>query len=262
MIELYHWEPNTFSLKPLVVLHEKGLAFTSRYTDLQDPACRLPATGGSRIEVTYNPEFLGPVLVDRGKAMTESFFLSLYIDEAYPERPLRPADARGRWRVLMWARYVNEVLTPAICTLGCKAYLVPALKTRGRALLEAAIAALPTQELRSAWQDALNDSYSPELLEDCRRKIVQSVAKIEAALGERPWLAGDDYSLADIDAYAFVAPVRILAPDLVNAQIAPRTQTWLQTIDARPAVKAALAASRSGAPHEAFAPGAEHSRWG
>ena len=28
MIELYHWEPNMFSLKPLIVLHEKGIPFT------------------------------------------------------------------------------------------------------------------------------------------------------------------------------------------------------------------------------------------
>ncbi|MDE3114957.1 MAG: glutathione S-transferase family protein [Pseudomonadota bacterium] len=262
MIELFHWEPNTFSLKPLVVLHEKGLEFASRYTNFQDPAYTIVAPGGSETELTHNPELTGPVLVDRGTAMTESFFLSLYLDEAYPERPLRPADAKGRWRVLMWARYVNEVLTPAICTLGCKAFLVPELKKRERAPLEAAIAALPTLERRNAWLDALNDRYPSDLLEDSRRKIAQSVAKIEAALGERPWLAGDEYSLADIDAYALAAPIRVLAPRLLTAESAPRMLKWLDAISERPAVKAALATSKTGTPHEAFAPGAEHSRWG
>ncbi len=33
MLELYHWEPNTFFLKPLIALKEKQAAFTSRYFD-------------------------------------------------------------------------------------------------------------------------------------------------------------------------------------------------------------------------------------
>ena len=33
MLELYHWEPNTFYLKPLIALKEKQAAFTSRYFD-------------------------------------------------------------------------------------------------------------------------------------------------------------------------------------------------------------------------------------
>ena len=33
MLELYHWEPNTFFLKPLIALKEKEAEFTSRYFD-------------------------------------------------------------------------------------------------------------------------------------------------------------------------------------------------------------------------------------
>ena len=33
MLELYHWEPNGPFLKPLIALHEKDVAFTSRYFD-------------------------------------------------------------------------------------------------------------------------------------------------------------------------------------------------------------------------------------
>src|SRR6185437_10727615 len=33
MLELYHWEPNTYYLKPLIALHEKQAAFTSRWFD-------------------------------------------------------------------------------------------------------------------------------------------------------------------------------------------------------------------------------------
>ena len=33
MLELYHWEPNGFYLKPLIALEEKGATFTSRWFD-------------------------------------------------------------------------------------------------------------------------------------------------------------------------------------------------------------------------------------
>lgn len=261
MLELYHWEPNTLSLKPLIVLHEKGLAFTSRYVDfLSADGHALPQEVASAMEVRHNPEGSGPILVDHGTAMTESFFISLYLDEAYPQKPLRPADAANRWRILMWARFVNEVLEPAVSTLGAKKYLVPALQRRARREMEETIARMPTKELRDGWSAVLDDSYSDELLADSRRKLGIGVKKVEDALAEGDWLAGGDYSLADIDAYALIAPARDLASDLLAD--APRSSDWLARIDARPAVKAALGASRTGKPHEAYAPGPEHSRWG
>jgi glutathione S-transferase len=261
MLELYHWEPNTLSLKPLIVLHEKGLGFTSRYVDLLSlPGTALPAEIASTMEVTHNPEGHGPILVDRGTPMTESFFISLYLDEAYPQKPLRAADAANRWRVLMWARFVNEVLEPAVSTLGAKKYLVPALRKRERRDVEKAIARMPTREQREGWTTALDDSYADELLADSRRKLGLGVRKVEDTLAHGDWLAGPDYSLADIDAYALIAPARDLAPELL-ADV-PRTGAWLSRIDARSAVAAALGASRTGKPHEAYAPGPEHSRWG
>ncbi len=159
MLELYHGEPNTFSLKPLIVLHEKGLDYTSHYVGPTDFDA-VPAAIRGAMEVQHNPEGDGPILVDHGTAMTESFFVSLYLDEAFPQVPLRASDAANRWRVLMWARFVNEVLAPAVVTLGCHKYLSPWLKTQNRVEIERAIAAMPTSERRSGWTTALAGSYS------------------------------------------------------------------------------------------------------
>src|SRR5215471_10283913 len=86
MLELYHGEPNTFSLKPLIVLQEKGLDYTSHYVGPTDFDA-VPAAIRSAMEVQYNPEGDGPILVDHGTAMTESFFLSIYLDDAFPQVP-------------------------------------------------------------------------------------------------------------------------------------------------------------------------------
>jgi glutathione S-transferase len=261
MPALYHWEPNTFSLKPLIVLHEKKVEFESRYVDfLAFEHATIPATN-TAIETAHNPEGEGPVLVHMGTAMSESFFICLYLDEAFPEAALRPKDAYGRWRVLAWARFVNEVLSPAVSTLGCRDYLTPALKIRNRADLERAIAKLPAAEQRNGWLAAVNGSYSDDLIADSKRKLGIAVRKTEEALAAGEWLIGG-YSLVDIDAFAMLNAAPTLAPDVVGGQSSPRTMAWLDRMRNRPAVKAALAVARTPSPETAFTPGPEHSRWG
>ena len=78
----------------------------------------------------------------------------------------------------------------------------------------------------------------------------------------RQWLVGSAYSLADIDAFAMCNSLPALVPALVSESTAPHVMEWLRRIRERPAVRAALALSRSGEPEKAFAPGPEHSRWG
>lgn len=259
MIELYHGEPNMTALKPLITLHEKGLAFISHYLNY---ANFEHASLQEAFEIRQNPEGEGPILLDHGVPMTESLFITLYIDEAYPEKPLRARDARNRWRVLMWARFLNEVTAPALCTLGCHKFLTVELKKRDRKQVETEIAALPCKEQQDGWRAALCNSYSDEQLQDSRRKAELSVKKVESALQGANWLAGPDFSIADIDAFALMRPLAKNFPELLNERIAPRTMAWLGRIEARPAVKAALATSKTGVPETSFTPGSEHSRWG
>jgi hypothetical protein len=53
-----------------------------------------------------------------------------------------------------------------------------------------------------------------------------------------------------------------LAPDLVSQSASPHIMAFLQRVQSRPAVRAALALSRTGRPEQAFVPGPEASRWG
>ena len=260
MLELYHWEPNTFSLKTLIALKEKGLAFESRYLDPTDFSgeARLPALN---LEAENNPETEGPILVHEGQAITESFFILEYLDDAFPDAPLRPGDPEGDWKVRVWARFLGERTAPGVATLGCKAYLVPAL--RERRLNDASVLdRFKNQERRVAWEQALTDSYSKADLAESRRKVALTVEKIEEALAQSDWLAAERYTMADIAAFAFVNCLPKLAPEVCNEDAAPRTMAWLERIRARPAVREALAMSRTGRPDEAFAPGPEHARWG
>jgi glutathione S-transferase len=263
-IELYHFEPNLFSLKPLIALNEKGLDFTSHYVDWTDFEQLGPGGPALNLEARHNPELEGPILVHDGAVITESFFMMEYLEDAFPGRtPLKPGAPEGDWRVQVWGRFNGERIAPAVSTLGCHKYLVPQLKEKRINLADQLLERISPEERRNAWAQAIQDGYSPEILEDSRRRVGLLIERIETALaGGRQWLVDDAYSLADIDAFAMANPQPKLTPELCNGKVAPAAMAWIGRMRERPAVKKALALSRTGKPEEAFAPGPEHARWG
>src|SRR5262245_53597448 len=262
MLELYHWEPNGSWLKPLIALHEKGLAFRSRYVDVLALEQYQPGFLAASRETELNQEGEGPVLVHDGRQITESLFMIEYLEDAFPDVPLRPGDPLSHARILAWARFINEVFMPAVNTLGCHLYLAPQFKGRDVTALEPMLARIPMKHVQDGWRLAFTDAYSADLLQDSERKVKLSVQRIEDALRQSPWLVGSSYSLADIDAFSISHALTTLTPGVVNKSATPRTIDWLDRIRARPAVRAALDTSRTGKPERAFAPGLEHSRWG
>jgi glutathione S-transferase len=71
-----------------------------------------------------------------------------------------------------------------------------------------------------------------------------SVERMEKILQTGPWLAGAEYSLADVNTYSIAAGVPRFFPELMNERISPRTMDWLHRMNERPAVKAALGMAR------------------
>jgi glutathione S-transferase len=262
MLELYHWEPNGSGLKPLIALHEKQLEFRSRYVDVLALEQYRPGFLEPSAETRLPLEGEGPILIHDGRQITESLFIIEYLEDAFPAISLRPAEPILHARILAWARFINEVLMPAVSTLGCHAYLVPKLKGFSRATAAPVLEQVPVQYLREGWQSAFDNSYSDDLIEDSRRKVALGVRRLEDALSGVPWLVGSTYTLADIDAFSICNALPTLTPEVVSASATPRLLQWLARMRQRPAVHAALARSRTGKPEQAFAPGPEHSRWG
>lgn len=249
MIEFYHWEPTSNSGEVLICLKEKGLDFAGHYVDV---------LAGEQ----FSPEFLElnrygqvPVLVHDGKVLTETGFILQYLDATFPDAPLTPASAEDRYWVGVWIKYVNEYMAPAAWKLGAEA-----IAARAGAGLKASLARAPL-ERQQAWRKAL-DGFDSVDREIARGLLPVRLERMEAALGQTPWLAGEDYSLADIVVFPTASALPHVAPDLVNAKATPRVLEWLERMRARPAVQAALAMARTERPEQAFAPGPEGSRWG
>jgi glutathione S-transferase len=258
MLELYHWAPNGPWLKPLIVLAEKDLPCTLRPIDVLAFEQYGPSMPAPTLETRLNLEGEGPLLVHDGRQLTESFFMSEYLDTVFPGPALRPADPIAFNRMLSWARFINEVFMPAANTLGCQQYLAPTLtnKQPPMQILEQ----IPLSFLRESWLRAYNNDYPESLLAESRRKVTLALDKMESALTTSPWLLGNDYSLTDIDAFAISRSLPLLTPDLLEAH--PRTADWLTRMQQRPAVQKALTIGSWTHPETSFAPGPEHARWG
>ncbi|MGE5721962.1 MAG: glutathione S-transferase family protein [Sphingomonadales bacterium] len=263
MLELYHWEPNVFSLAALTALNEKGLDYASRYLDWLNFEQLGPDMPALNLEAEHNPEYEGPLLKDGDALISESFFLMEYLDDKYPETPLKLRTPYGDWQVQVWGRFLGERVSNAVSTLGCHRYLHPLLKERRINSAEAVTGRFAVQERQVAWREAIEDSYSEDVLRDSKRKAGLLVERIEKALaGGGEWLVENSYTIADIDAFSKANSLPKLLPDVANEEKARNFWAWLERMRARPAVRKALATSKTGKPDEAFAPGPEHPRWG
>ena len=245
---LYHGEPNGPSLTVLAALFEKGADAALERIDLaagDRHAARVPHA----MEVEHSIEGEGPVLVVDGIPMADSVFLACYLDDVGPGPALRPTAPYDRWRMMTWCRYVIERVAPAASYLGLHAGPPAGVPDK-----------ITSVDLAERWSDAVAGRFDQSRLADCRAKIAQAVERIEQELSDgRDWLIGD-FSIADLESYAWLAGMRTIVPEAFADR--PHTAAWLARVKARPAVTRALATATTAAPERVWAPGPEINRWG
>ena len=65
--------------------------------------------------------------------------------------------------------------------------------------------------------------------------------RMEATLGDGPWLLGDMFSLADIAMAPYVNRIEVLErPEIISASTRPRVAGWWQRIQDRPGFQEAF----------------------
>lgn len=253
MLELYHWEPVSHSLRVLIGLEECGAGYRSRYVDL------LEFEQFADDFLSMNRTGQVPVLVSNGRAMCESALINEYLAESYPDAALAPTDPLGWYEAITWSKYIDYNLSSSLATLGCRKYLVPLLAGRDTGALLERVGRIPVVQRRSGWRMAIEDAYPDDLVANSERKARLVLEKMEGMLASAEWLVGDRYSVADIDTFAMIHGLRDVAGDTGTA---PAVDAWYERIASRPAVQRAFARTTNFEPGRIYAPGPEHSRWG
>lgn len=239
MIRYYHAEPLANSLKSMIPLKEKGLAYESVYVDLHK------FEQHSDWFVAINPEGQVPVLDHDGTIVTHTTVINEYLEDAFPDAnpadgPLRPRDPVGAARMRYWNKFVDEHVMNHVSMHGWHRMIGVITRNIEAGEFKRLMAHVPLPDQRKKWMTA-RSGFSEADLANATDKIEYALNKVEAQLGQTRWLAGDAYTLADINFYSHCGMmVERMFPDLHVAERFPRLCAWRDAVTARPAVAEAL----------------------
>ena len=164
-----------------------------------------------------SPRFIVPVLeLDDGTCIAESVAICRYIEEIQPDPPLFGRDAREKALVEMWNRHAES-----------DGFGAAGLMVRNSA---------PMFEGRAVTGVSEGEPQIPELVERGRRVLDRFMLEVNDHLGSNAFLAGDNFSIADITAFITVG-----FSERANYAIpegCENVQRWHGEIAARPSASA------------------------
>jgi glutathione S-transferase len=235
-LRLYHAEPGANSLKSLIPLKEKRLDFESCYVDLHKFEQHEPWF------VAINPEGQVPVLDHDGFIVTHTTVINEYLEDVFPATvPLRPSDPQGTARMRFWNKFIDEHVMNYVSMHGWHRFVGVLARGIERGEFDKLMERIPLREQREKWRTA-RSGFSETDLANATRKVDAAVAKVEERLSRSTWLAGDMYTLADINFFSHLGLyLTRMFPEIGTAQRCPHLLAWIERIKARPAVQAALA---------------------
>ena len=233
MLELYHNAVSTCSQKVRLVLAEKSLDFKSQPVDLVSGEQHDPEY------VKLNPNHVVPTLIDGGRVLTESSLINEYLDDDYPDTPLRPADAASRHAMRLWIKRIDEKVHPAASVLTFAIGAREALRSQPEAVREANLQAIPDPARRATRRSVLDHGVKAPEFAGALARFVELIDVVQDSSGR--WLSGDDFGLADAAVLPYVLRLDHLAmTPLIEAR--PRTARWLASVRARPSYASAVSA--------------------
>ena len=230
MLVLHHAWRSSASRRVRLCLAEKGLAYESRVVDMENMEHHSPEY------LRINPNGVVPALIlDDGRPLHESGTICEYLDEVYPDPPLRPADPYRRALMRNWIRHVDGLIGNLIVFNWVHSLAKVAAQWSDEELAER-LKKVPSKERQEAWYRAARKPYTEEERSEARRKLVRLLDRMEEMIGQGRWLVGDAYSIADIAVVPFVKRIdEEIAPDETQATRHPRVAAWWAAIQARPA---------------------------
>ncbi|WP_116811346.1 glutathione transferase GstA [Steroidobacter cummioxidans] len=184
------------SLASLISLIEVGAKFEPVAVDRKSR--KLP-DGRNYAEV--NPKGYVPALeLDDGEILTENTAILPYIADLNPGANLAPpVGTRARFRLQEWLGYLNG-------------------------------------ELHKNFSTLFNPSAPEAMKQIAKENIVRRAAFIEAELGDKPFLMGESFSVADAYLYVILSWRQKLGVDLSSF---PKVTALYERVRARPSVQAA-----------------------
>jgi len=238
MLQLYHHGSSVCAAKVRLTLAEKGLEWQGHYIDILK---------GEQFDTAYlklNPKAVVPTLVHEDVVLQESTVICEYLDEVFPSPPLKPSDAAGRARMRLWTKAIDEALHPACgeITFACShRHTVARLGPEGLAQF---LASTPPMSVTAAWHERKKEIVRDGLKAEGIAKSIglydSYLEKMEGALSDHAWVAGDTLSLADIGLVPYVNRLAMMNMSAMWTRTRPHVTRWFERIKQRDTFKPQL----------------------
>ncbi|MEM0907751.1 MAG: glutathione S-transferase family protein [Pseudomonadota bacterium] len=196
-LALYHHNSSVCAAKIRVALAEKGLQWESHLM-------RLDGDQFAPSYLALNPAAVVPTLVHDNVVVTESNVILEYLEDAFPNPPLRPDSAgdRAAARTLMVRldggvdslHHAASVLTYAI------AYRMRLVETAGGSepeRLAPVIAAQMNPTSRKWLEEVVYRGIDAPIVRECLLRFDRLLADFEARLCAEHWLSGPRFSVTE-----------------------------------------------------------------
>lgn len=232
MLKLYHNDMSVCAAKVRTVLHEKGLSWEGVHMDLRAGDTQKPEY------LKLNPSAVVPTLVHDGQVIIESNVICEYLDDAFPEAPLK-GTAIERARMRLWTKQLDEGLHIAVGNLSlCIAFRHQHLG-RTPAQLQAYLDGIPSAETRERRRKGIELGMDSPTFAPSLERWSRWMGEAEQALAGGDWLAGRRYSLADIAYMPYMIRLEHLGLDGLWRD-RPRVAAWRERIFEKPSYKEAV----------------------
>lgn len=191
-----YYLPGACSLASLISLTEAGAKFEAVQVDRKTK--KLP---DGRDYTDVNPKGYVPALqLDDGEVLTENTAVLPYIADLNPSAKLAPpAGTLERFRLQEWLGYLNG-------------------------------------EVHKNFSPLFNPSVPEEMKKISKDNIARRLALIESRLGDKPFLMGENFSVADAYLYVILSWREKLGVDI---SAFPKVTALYERVRARPSVAAA-----------------------
>lgn len=210
-MKLYHSSGSPNSRRVRILIAEKGL-------DVE----LVPVDLGSKeqFSVAYravNPRVVLPTLVlDDGTVIGEVPAIMRYLDEAFPEKPLLGKTPKEKGVIAMWERRVE---------LEGFAAVMEGVRNNAASLKDRAIAG------------PHGYAQIPDLVERSRKRVAYFYEDFERRLSEAEFVAGDEFSAADITSLVTV-DFATRAFSMPIPEGSPAFARWYAAVSNRPSASA------------------------
>jgi glutathione S-transferase len=173
-----------------------------------------------------NPNAVVPTLIHDGKVIIESSMINEYVDDAFPDVPLRPADPYNRARMRLWVKQLDDGIHYAINTVTFAiAMRLPVLEQSPEEQ-KARWEKIPDPARSAKMRELIEKGIGSSLVLDALKRLDKMLADMETALAAADWLAGGAYSLADAGLTPYVNRMNMLGLAAMWEPERPNLTDW------------------------------------